>query len=122
MQVAKYNPKGDQIIITSTTKELEKYGWNVSRRNTPAAYLLGYLTGLKSKSKNIKEAIFDIGLHYTTKGSIAFAALKGAVDAGLNIPYSKNLFPPDDRIKGSHLKNIPFEKTLFNIKSKFVVK
>ncbi len=122
MQIIKYNPKGDTVIITSTTKELEKYGWNIARRNTPAAYLIGYLTGLKSKSKDIVEVIYDVGLHKTTKGSIMFAALKGAIDAGLKIPHSPDLFPNQDRITGKHLKNNPFEKTLANIKNKFVIK
>ena len=122
MQVIKYNPKGDQVIITSTSHELKKYGWNIAGRNTPSAYLVGYLTGLKSTSKKINEAVYDVGLHPTTKGSIMFAALSGAVDAGLNINHSKDLFPSDDRIKGTHLKNAPFEKTLLMIKNKFGVK
>ena len=118
MQIIKYNPKGDNVIVTATTRELVNHGWNISRRNTPAAYLLGYLIGLKAKNKNIPEAVYDVGLHRTTKGAIIFAALKGAIDAGLKIPHSTELYPSEDRIKGIHLKNVPFEKTLTNIKNK----
>ena len=32
------------------------------------------------------------------------AALKGVLDAGVNIPAAEESFPPEDRIKGEHLK------------------
>lgn len=122
MQVSKYNPKGDQVITACTTSDLGKYGWNIARRNTPSAYLLGFLIGLKSKNKGIQDAVYDLGLHKATKGSIIFAALKGAVDAGLNIQHSKELFPSEDRIKGIHIKKSPFESVLTKIKNEFKVK
>ena len=31
------------------------------------------------------------------------AALKGIIDAGLEIPATKETFPPDERINGEHL-------------------
>ena len=31
------------------------------------------------------------------------AALKGVIDAGLEIPADKETFPPDERINGQHL-------------------
>ena len=34
-----------------------------------------------------------------------FAALKGAVDAGLDIPHGDFIFPEDERIRGEHIAN-----------------
>ena len=58
----------------------------------------------------IKEAILDIGLRSPIKGSIDYAALKGAVDGGLAIPHSKEVLPSEKRIKGEHIKNSQFEE------------
>lgn len=38
----------------------------------------------------------DIGLNRTTTGARIFAAMKGAVDGGLNIPHSTKRFPGYD--------------------------
>ena len=32
-----------------------------------------------------------------------FAALKGMVDAGMEIPHGESVLPDDDRINGSHI-------------------
>ena len=48
-----------------------------------------------------KEAVLDIGRH--PKSSRLFAALKGAVDAGLSVPHSEKVLPSDERIKGKHI-------------------
>ena len=45
---------------------------------------------------------------------LAAAALKGVVDAGLEIPRDDETFPPDDRINGEHLK---VKNDVKNIKS-----
>jgi len=37
------------------------------------------------------------------KGSRVFAALKGAVDAGLKVPHSESILPDESRIKGEHI-------------------
>ena len=49
------------------------------------------------------EAILDIGLAASTPGNRVFAALKGMVDAGLEIPHGEEVLPSDDRINGSHI-------------------
>lgn len=38
----------------------------------------------------------DVGLQRTTTGARVFAAMKGAVDGGLNIPHSTKRFPGYD--------------------------
>lgn len=42
------------------------------------------------------KCFLDTGLRRTTTGSRLFGALKGAVDGGLNIPYSEKRFPGYD--------------------------
>lgn len=39
------------------------------------------------------KAVLDVGLQRTTLGARIFGCLKGAVDGGLNVPHSENLFP-----------------------------
>lgn len=111
IQVIEYHPDGDKIIASSSTPELKKkYGWKGNGRNTPAAYLTGMLAAKKATAKKIKEAILDIGLRSPIKGSIDYAALKGAVDGGLAIPHSKEVLPSEKRIKGEHIKNSQFDE------------
>ncbi len=112
VQLITYDAKGDRVILSASTKELQKkYGWTHARRNTPSAYFTGYVLGKKAQKKNIKKAICDIGVHSISKGSILFSCLKGAVDAGLEVPYSTKLMPAEDRIQGKHLKQpLPFHE------------
>jgi len=99
-QVISYKEKGDVIKAAATSLELRKYGWTGATGNAPAAYLTGMLIGYEAKSKGIGECVFDIGLHTPVKGSNVFAALKGAVDAGLAVPHSPECFPTEGRITG----------------------
>ncbi|WP_297470212.1 50S ribosomal protein L18 [Thermococcus sp.] len=103
-QIIVYDPKGDRTIVSAHTRELIRdFGWKGHTGNTPSAYLLGLLIGYKAKKAGIEEAILDIGLHPPTRGSSVFAVLKGAVDAGLNVPHSEEIFPEDYRIRGEHI-------------------
>ena len=67
------------------------------------AYLVGFLIGYKALSQGIDHAILDIGLRKSSKGARVFAALKGAVDAGLNIQHDERIIPQESRIKGEHI-------------------
>ena len=102
IQLVKYEPKGDLILVTIRSDDLKKLGWKHNLSNIPAAYLTGYLAGKKILQKGHKEAIFDMGLQ--AKGLKLFAALKGAVDAGLDIPHKKDILPNDEIIKGEHIQ------------------
>lgn len=104
-QIVLFDVKGDKIIASAHSSELKKLGWKYSNGNIPAAYLTGLSIGKKAKEKNIKEAILDIGMKTPTKGSRTFACLKGAVDAGLDVPHSAHVLPSEERIKGSHIIN-----------------
>lgn len=101
-QVVEYQPSGDKTLFSADSKELKKFGWNAGTGNIPAAYLTGLLCGTRVKGK-IKEAVLDSGLYRSTKGSRIYAALKGAVDGGINVPHSEDILPNEDRLKGQHV-------------------
>jgi large subunit ribosomal protein L18 len=104
VQVVKPEVKGDRVLAQATGRELRtKFGWPASGKNTPAAYLAGYLAGLRALKAGVKEAILYIGLHRAVKGARVFAALKGALDAGLKVPHSPEILPSEERIKGLHI-------------------
>ena len=74
-QIALFEPKGDKVITTITTKDLKKLGWNYGN-NIVTAYFIGMLLGKKAQEKNIKEAILDHG---------------------------KDILPSQERIEGKHI-------------------
>jgi large subunit ribosomal protein L18 len=46
-------------------------------------------------------------------GGGLFAALKGAVDGGVEVPHGEDVLPSDERVQGAHLKaaaSADFEK------------
>lgn len=102
-QIVSHDSKGDHVIATTNLTHLKKLGWK-GHSNLPAAYLTGYLCATNAKKHKIKEAVFDIGLYRSTKASRLYAALKGAVDAGLKIPHSENILPDNDRVSGKHIE------------------
>lgn len=104
VQIIEYVPDGDQIKVGVSSRALEKFGYKSHRGNIPAAYLSGYLLGKKAVKSGIKSAVLDIGNHTSTKGNRIYAAVKGAIDAGLEVPCDPEMFPSDDRINGKHAK------------------
>jgi large subunit ribosomal protein L18 len=95
--------EGDIVHAQITSSELKKYGWLGGKKNTSVAYLLGLIAGRKAISMGIKQAILDIGLVRPTKGSKIFAAVKGAQDAGLEIPCDSDIIPDIRRISGTNI-------------------
>jgi hypothetical protein len=51
----------------------------------------------------VKEAILDVGLNPPVKGSKIYAALKGAIDAGIKVPHDPEILPDEARISGEHI-------------------
>ena len=100
---SKLSHGGVETQIKYTAAELVKYGYNGSLANTPAAYLTGMLFAVKAFNAGYETAILDIGLHRATYGAKVFAALRGAVDAGFDIPHNPDILPADERVKGSHI-------------------
>jgi len=104
IQIVRAEVNGDRVIVSANSNELSrKYGWLGHTGNISAAYLTGLLCGFKAVGLGVKEAVLDIGLHYPSKSSKVFAALKGALDAGLTIPFDKEKLPDEKRIMGQHI-------------------
>ncbi len=102
-QVVAYKPAGDTVLVGTTSKELNKLGWKGALNNLPAGYLTGYLLAKKAAQKKIKDCVLDVGQQTSIKGCSVYAVLKGLVDGGLNIPHSPEVFPQDERIRGTHI-------------------
>ncbi len=100
LQLTAYHKDGDKILASSHSNQLSKLGWGLHRGNIQAAYLTGLMLGMRAKSKGIKDAVLDLGLARSIKGSVLYAALKGAVDSGMSIPHSKDILPEEKRLAG----------------------
>jgi large subunit ribosomal protein L18 len=98
-QAMKFNPKGDEVVKSADSNELAKYKF-YGTNNTPSAYLVGFLLG---KKLGKEKCILDIGRRSPSHGGVVFAALKGAVDAGVEIPFNADALPSDERINGKAL-------------------
>ena len=105
VQVASFDEKGDSIRASASSSQLSKYGWALGKKSIPAAYLTGLLAGKLALSKNLKNAIVDAGTQKPASSGKIYAALKGAMDAGLKVQASKELFPSEERLKGAHIAN-----------------
>jgi large subunit ribosomal protein L18 len=103
VQFATFDMRGDLIVASAISKELEALGWKHSKKNASAAYLTGYLAGKRASKAGVDKAVLDMSLYNPTKNSSVFATLKGIVDAGVDIPHSEEILPVEDRIKGKHL-------------------
>ena len=103
VQIIKAEQKGDFTMASSHSSELKKFGWDASTSNIPAAYLTGYLCGVRAVSNGIDKAVLDLGLQRVVRGARVFAALAGAADAGLNVPLREDVLPSDERKKGAHI-------------------
>jgi len=122
-QIAYARLEGDIIICAAYSHELPRYGVKVGLTNYAAAYCTGLLLArrllLKFKldsayegNTNVDGSMFyvedqdggpgafraclDVGLARTSTGAKVFAALKGAVDGGIDIPHSEKRFPGYD--------------------------
>jgi len=103
-QLIKSTAIGDEVITSAHSNELKKkYGWLGSLDNLSAAYLTGLLCGYRSVAKGAKEAVLDIGLQSPSRGARVFAALKGFLDAGVDVPHGEDVMPEETRIMGQHI-------------------
>ena len=101
VQLLKPGMTGDKVIASAHSRYLLEKGWKGSRKNVPAAYLTGYLAGKKALGQGAKDAILYTGTRKYTERMAA--ALKGVIDAGLQVPADSETFPADERINGEHL-------------------
>ncbi len=108
VQFVDYAPEGDRIIAQGESRELKGKGWTGATANMPAAYLAAYLAATRAKNAGVENAILDLGRQLPRTGGRIFAALKGALDAGIEIPHGGDIFPTDERIRGEHIKGGEF--------------
>ncbi len=119
-QLVEFNPDGDIVIASVNGKALvDKYSWpeDASRKSIPASYLTGFALAKNAMSSGHESAILDIGLSASSKGSRVFAALKGMIDAGLEIPHGEDVLPDEDRINGMHIDASMGDKVKKSIKA-----
>ena len=105
-QLVSYNPSGDVILQSVNGKSLtDSYSWpeDASKKSIPACYVAGYALGKKAVSAGNHEAVLDIGLAASSPGSRVFSALKGMIDAGLDIPHGTSVLPNEERLSGKHI-------------------
>jgi len=119
-QVAYARLQGDVIICAAYAHELPRYGVTVGLTNYASAYCTGLLIGRRILQKFGLDSMYegqvevdgdefyeeadsgekasfrcylDTGLARTSTGARIFGVLKGAADAGLDIPHSPKRFP-----------------------------
>lgn len=109
---------GDRVVAYADSSELKSYGVNFGLTNHFAAYATGFLCGRRALQSNGLDKIYqpntqvgeylitedkddehkaykvylDIGLARASRGANVFIAMKGASDAGLQIPHSETKF------------------------------
>lgn len=107
--------QGDIVLAAAYAHELPAFGVKVGLTNYAAVYCTGLLCARRALAKlgldktefdeengrRAFKAFLDVGLARTTTGAKIFAALKGAVDGGLNIPHSEKRFPGFNKEKDS---------------------
>ena len=113
VQLVESDNAQDKVIARASSKDLLEKGWPAEKigslKSLPAAYLTGFLLVKKLKKKPA-DIVLDIGLNRSTSNSRLYAAVKGALDAGLKIPHKSEILPSIDRIKSNEkLKGI-FER------------
>jgi len=123
-QIAYARLEGDVVICAAYSHELPRYGVKVGLTNYSAAYCTGLLLARRILQKFKLDSMYegnktidgtmygvednddgpgafraclDVGLARTSTGARVFAAMKGAVDGGLDIPHSEKRFPGYDR-------------------------
>ncbi|MBW3003298.1 50S ribosomal protein L18 [Candidatus Woesearchaeota archaeon] len=99
-QIVEFDPKGDKVVACASSRELKKKGWKLHGGNIVTGYLVGYLLGKKAK---VKEAVLDIGLQSSVKGSCIYGVLKGVLDSGIKVPHSEEVLPKEERVRGKHI-------------------
>lgn len=103
-QVVLADLPGDRTLASAFSKELPDWGWRAYTGNLPAAYLVGFLCGHRSKEADIEEkCVLDLDRHVPTPQAKIFGAVKGALDAGLSVLHGEEALPSDERVRGEHI-------------------
>ncbi len=105
VQFIDYDPEGDIVRAQATSRDLESQGYQGHPGNLPAAFLTGLLAGSRAAEAGIEEAVLDIGPHNPQPETGIFAALKGVIEAGIDVPHSDHILPEDERLTGEHISD-----------------
>ncbi|HIH69376.1 50S ribosomal protein L18 [Methermicoccus shengliensis] len=105
IQLVEFSREGDRTVLTCSARMLRRYGAEPPFKSVPAAYLTGLLFGYRALEAGYEEAVLDIGLATSTKGGKVYAAVKGALDAGLHVPCDEEMFPDETRLRGEHIRD-----------------
>jgi large subunit ribosomal protein L18 len=104
VSVTAFDPAGDRVVAAAESRELPRFGFPESGlASTPASYLTGYLAGLRAKEAGTTEAVLDAGTRRPIPGGRLLGALRGLLDAGIDVPHSDEGFPSAERLSGRHL-------------------
>lgn len=103
LQLVSTAMQGDHTLVAAMSSELAIYGYVGGTGNSASAYLTGLLLGRRALDAGYTDGVLDIGRYTPAKGANVYAALKGAVDGGMNIPCDPSVFPPEERIFGAHI-------------------
>ncbi|MCX6769789.1 MAG: 50S ribosomal protein L18 [Candidatus Micrarchaeota archaeon] len=98
VQFLSFSDKGDKVISSVRSSALKQYGW-APRCNSPSAYLCGLLAGKLASKAGTTAFNLDVGMQTPSKGSLLYAALKGALDSGLTSNYTNEMIT-EDRVSG----------------------
>jgi len=90
VQVHKPKMTGDQTLASAHSRFLINKGWKGSRKSIPASYLTGFMAGKKALKVGVNNAILYTGTN--TYSQRRAAALKGVIDAGIEIPSDSETF------------------------------
>jgi large subunit ribosomal protein L18 len=120
VQFIEYDETGDRVLAQAMYSDLKKMGWKHSLKDTSASYLVGLLAGVRASKADRKEAVLDMGLQEPVAGSRVFAALKGLIDSGIDIPHGDSIFPDEERIEGKHKEGDGFRKDFESMKKKIL--
>jgi len=122
VQFISTNLDGDKVLAQANSTELSRYGIKTGLKNQAAHYACGLLAGrrflahfgvqdsftandtFKGPNEQMTdraslEAVLDIGIITVTRGRKVFSAMKGALDAGVNVPHSEHNYPGYDETK-----------------------
>lgn len=105
VQFIDFDPEGDIVRAQATSRDLESLGYQGHPGNLPAAFLTGLLAGQRATEAGIAEAVLDLGPHNPQPQTGVFAALKGVLEAGIDVPHGEAVLPEDDRVTGAHISD-----------------
>jgi large subunit ribosomal protein L18 len=118
LQMIESKESQDKVIVSTTSKELLKQGWDKkfegSLKSVPASYLTGLLMAKKLKKG---EFVIDTGIQRSSYCGRIYSSVKGLLDGKLKINVNEKVFPDEERINGMHMSE-EVRKIITKVKEK----